>query len=372
MRQILKFVIAILLCTFCTSEDEEGLSANSTDGVFIFYLGGNNNLSDEVFDKIESINQAYNIDKNISQKIIILYSTQQEYPSLVEVTSGKNEAILKKIKNYKYANMADPLFFTNFLIEIQDLYPARQYGLILFSHSSGWIPQNTLTEPRKSSRSILNDNGDEMEMIDFAKSIPPKMFEFIIFESCFMSGIEVAYELRNKTNYIVASSTEIISPGFTSIYPNSLQHIWKNTPDLISFAKDYFYYYNSLEGLFRSATISVIDTRQLEALASYINAINTNEETPLNNLQHFDRIYKKLYFDFQDYYSHFLDEKGNEILHNYINSCVVYKANTDYFIRERINKHCGLTTYILQDQYPYLNQKYKELAWYKAINKNIQ
>lgn len=192
--------------------------------------------------------------------------------------------------------MADPLFFTNFLIEIQDLYPARQYGLILFSHSSGWMPQNTLTEPRKSSRSILNDNGDEMEMIDFAKSIPPKMFEFIIFESCFMSGIEVAYELRNKTNYIVASSTEIISPGFTSIYPNSLQHIWKNTPDLISFAKDYFYYYNSLEGLFRSATISVIDTRQLEALASYINAINTNEETPLNNLQHFDRIYKKTIF----------------------------------------------------------------------------
>ena len=53
MRQILKFVIAILLCTSCTSEDEEGLSANSTDGVFIFYLGGNNNLSDEVFDKIE-------------------------------------------------------------------------------------------------------------------------------------------------------------------------------------------------------------------------------------------------------------------------------------------------------------------------------
>ena len=257
MRHIIRFVLAIILCTACTGEDEEGLSTNSTDGVLIFYLGGNNNLSDEVYDKIESINQAYNIDKNISQKIIILYSTQQEYPSLVEITSGKDEATQKKIKNYKYANMADPLFFSDFLIEIQDLYPARQYGLILFSHSSGWMPQNTLTEPMISPRSILNDNGDEMEMIDFAKSIPPKMFEFIIFESCFMSGIEVAYELRNKTNYIVASSTEIISPGFTPIYPNSLQHIWKNTPDLISFAKDYFGYSNSLEGLFRSATISV-------------------------------------------------------------------------------------------------------------------
>lgn len=127
--------------------------------------------------------------------------------------------------------MADPLFFTNFLIEIQDLYPARQYGLILFSHSSGWMPQNTLTEPRKSSRSILNDNGDEMEMIDFAKSIPPKMFEFIIFESCFMSGIEVAYELRNKTNYIVASSTEIIFPDLL-LYIQILYSIYGKIPQI--------------------------------------------------------------------------------------------------------------------------------------------
>ncbi len=98
MRHIIRFVLAIILCTACTGEDEEGLSTNSTDGVLIFYLGGNNNLSDEVYDKIESINQAYNIDKNISQKIIILYSTQQEYPSLVEITSGKDEATQKKNK----------------------------------------------------------------------------------------------------------------------------------------------------------------------------------------------------------------------------------------------------------------------------------
>ncbi|MDR0699811.1 MAG: hypothetical protein LBG28_11440, partial [Tannerella sp.] len=32
-----------------------------------------------------------------------------------------------------------------------------------------------------------------------------------------------------------------------------------------------------------------------------------------------------------------------------------------------IERHSGLTTYILQDVYPYLNSVFKASAWYKAV-----
>ena len=47
-----------------------------------------------------------------------------------------------------------------------------------------------------------------MEITDFAMALPDHLFEFIIFEACNMAGIEVAYELRNKAAYIMASSAQ--------------------------------------------------------------------------------------------------------------------------------------------------------------------
>jgi len=40
-----------------------------------------------------------------------------------------------------------------------------------------------------------------------------KKMEYILFDNCYMSSIEVAYELRNVTNYLIASPTEIMAYG---------------------------------------------------------------------------------------------------------------------------------------------------------------
>ena len=84
--------------------------------------------------------------------------------------------------------------------DVTRLYPAKSYGLIVFSHGSGWLPPHTLVN---GSRSIIIDNDNEMEITDFAMALPDHLFEFIIFEACNMAGIEVAYELRNKAAYIM-------------------------------------------------------------------------------------------------------------------------------------------------------------------------
>lgn len=120
--------------------------------------------------------------------------------------------------------------FGRVLQEVADAYPADSYGLIFFSHASGWLPAGTLQKPQtpqNRSRSIGVDDGgmgrSEMDMADFADAIPGGMFDFIVFETCLTAGAEVAYQLRGKTDFMLASSAEIVSPGFTPVYPLALR-----------------------------------------------------------------------------------------------------------------------------------------------------
>ena len=62
-----------------------------------------------------------------------------------------------------------------------------------------------------------------MELADFASALPlpnHRKWDFILFEGCYMGSVEVAYELKDKTEAIIASPTEIVSPGMTEVYPS--------------------------------------------------------------------------------------------------------------------------------------------------------
>jgi hypothetical protein len=88
-------------------------------------------------------------------------------------------------------------------------------------------------------------------------------------------------------------------------------------------------------------------------------------------MQHFDRNAYHLFFDFGQYYSSLLDTEEQEPqLQQLISDCVVWKASTAYFMQGyggfAITEHSGLTTYIMQEGYPALNENYTALDWYKA------
>lgn len=87
-----------------------------------------------------------------------------------------------------------------------------------------------------------------------------------------MAGLEVAYELKDKTQYIVGSSAEMLSPGFTPVYQQMFPLLYKKEADLPAVATAYYDYYNSMEGDNRSATISVIQTSGLEMLKVQLRA----------------------------------------------------------------------------------------------------
>jgi len=360
-----KILLSVLIVSAYFSCDKNTEEEGPNQRTVLVYLGRDNNLSGTEEDKLKSIMNGWD---GTNGKLLVFQDTKQDKPCLQEVYHSDGVNHTRIITAYENENSADPALLEQVLREMVNRFPALSYGLIVFSHASGWLPEGALVSPR----SIIEDQKREMELTDFSDAIPDRLFDFIIFEACFMGGIEVMYELKEKTDYILVSSAELLSPGFAPIYLSSIDELFLKEPDLLQFAKNAFDYVDKQSGLYRSGTLSIIKTSELTALGNFIKTTNwLPEEVNVDAIQYFDRNRFHLFFDFEDYYQ---EKTDNELvkteLAELINACVIYRAATPYFMSKygfQIKRHSGLTTYIEQEEYPYLNQEYQKLRWYREV-----
>lgn len=366
MKYLYMFCLLLLLCG-CHKEDD--VPSVLLARTLLIYLGGDNSLDAETYDKLIQIKNGWH--DGINGKIIVYQDTPfKDSPRLIEI-DGKSEKGYITIHTYDQENSASPEVLSRVIDDVTQLYPAKSYGLLVFSHASGWLPPHTLDN---SSRSIIIDKDDEMELTDFAMALPDHLFNFIIFEACNMSGIEVIYELRNKAEYILASSAPIVSPGFTPVYTASIPYLFEEVPNLKHFAENYFNYWNSIEGDKRSATISLVKTAELSSLAELVRQINLQISTsflPVDGFQNYDGVLDApfYFFDFAQYYQSLVDKNTYNVLQEYINRCVIYKRATPFYATAEgifpIASFSGITTYIRQRDLADLNKEYTRLQWYE-------
>lgn len=349
----------------CDSDDVE---STKIDQVLLVYMGGDNNLSDESNLKLNALSRGWQSDPK--SKVLIYQDTKDASARLLEISDNGSFIILQ---HYGEENSADKGVFHRVIAKTKALYPQARFNLLVFSHASGWLPAGSLLSPKSSikAKSIFVDAENEMEFTDFASAIPEKAFHTIIFEACFMAGIEVVYQLKDKADYILASSTELLSPGFTYIYPQELNKLVYNNNE--QFMQAAFNYFDQQNGDMCSATFSLIKTDSLDILADYIKQnCDFTKEITLSELQHFDRYSYRLFFDFEDYYIRLMPEDKKESFLKLIDGVIVNKLATKTFMLGyngfRINKHSGLTTYIMQKEFVNLNESYEYMDWYKAIN----
>ncbi|MDR2626432.1 MAG: hypothetical protein LBC40_00165, partial [Dysgonamonadaceae bacterium] len=276
---------AVAVFFISCESSEEAVYPEITDRVFLVYLGGDNSLSGETYQKIAAIKAGLPAGNS---KVLIYHDPSNAAPVLTEMQNRNGQTLSDTLAVYGEENSASATVFARVVNEVREKYPAATYGLLVFSHASGWLPPGALNNPG-GLRSVIIDGNAEMEIVDFARAIPDEAFDCIVFEACFMAGIEVAYELKDKTDYILASSAEIVSPGFTEIYPESLGLLLNGRPEAFAEqAFDYFAKHKTVE--MRSATFSVIKMAGLQALATFISE-NCRIDRPVDILtvQHFDR-----------------------------------------------------------------------------------
>lgn len=393
--------------------------------IFIVYSMGYNNISRYLKEDIEELIANTDLSNGRDRVIIFSHLCQRGIynvptsPILTEVSNDiYGNVICDTLKIYPDSVIgADAETVNDVLTYIKDEFPAESYGILFSSHGTGWTPENYCIDPSDFDpdekedniwgfsvrRNVLPkpawvypDSDDipmvkgigvhespkntyrEMEIQELADAIPMKM-DYIIFDACFMGGIEVAYEFRDICDMMVASQTEIIAEGMD--YVTMVSYLLNSEkPDLEGFCDNYYIYYNTHSNTtYRSATISLIDCRKLEPLAESCRAIFSTCRDGIASLEgrslvqpYYQKSYAHLHKWFHDLESIVTNCGASEeqlgTFRNALEGCVIYKAATESFFNSeiKINTHSGLSMYLPYKNRTYLNDFYKTLEWNKA------
>ena len=387
---------AAALLAGCERRDEEP-PVPAPGRTVLAYMASDNDLNGETSDKIAALCRGRAAAR--AGELLIYADTPQGARLLRALPDGTQQTVAE----YGAENSASPAVLGRTLRETMNAFPAPGYGLVFFSHGSGWLPQGALQSPGRTSsgtigsRSMGRDESDEqtphaeMELEEFASAIADGSLDFIVFEACLMAGAEVAYALRDKAECMLASSAEILSPGFTLVYGSALKYLLDASapaPEcLTAFGSAYMGHVATQTGVYRSATLSVVDLHEMEPLAARMAELPTlsvRESDITDDLQRFDRPGSygdnpavARYFDLEDCAQHLAGEIG--ALREQLRRTVVWKDQTERFMVGDdgnygryngfdITAHSGLTVYLPRAELAALNEAYRRTAWYRAVS----
>lgn len=204
-----------LLFTACNQDDDPVPPEVGSRTVLVYIVADNNLSSFAKEDVEEMIAGMESVD--LSSSNLLVYQDDRVAPVLFRISRNKKGRLEKEIiKEYAEQVSTKASVMKEVMHRAFYEYPADSYGLVYWSHADGWIPYPV---PSASTRWIGQDTGEgqdnRMNISDFVDVLDDGMphFDFIMFDACFMMSVEVAYEVRNYTDYYIGSPTENPGPG---------------------------------------------------------------------------------------------------------------------------------------------------------------
>lgn len=365
-----------MLILLSCSQKEEDSAHPLPERTVLVYMGADNNLYRSARADIEEMLAAATpANGNLVVYLDAPAWSADTCPQLFSIRQGK--AI--PAKQYGQHNSASGEVLQSVVGDAMSLFPAQSYGLVLWSHGTGWLPKGaysdlTSSEPSSSARpqSFGREGGSEIGIAELAEALPVK-FEFIIFDACLMSGIEVLYQLRSKANTIVASPTEALVAGLP--YTEAVPCLFTTPVSYAQLAQSYMSYYKSQTGSDQSATIAVVDAGQLEPFASLLSGILSADEAEIaqpdkDKIQKYDLLEESVFYDLEDYLENIVDDPAQLLLlRQQLSKMVIYHDFTPYLLGKLpIVRSCGVSIYLSSGNAA-LDAGYKQLDWSLNIEK---
>lgn len=375
---ILAIMVLLAACNKTETVYPEG------DRTVLFYLAGDNNLSGDGYNNINSLLRGM---KGVAGRVVIYFDPAGSAPCLMTI-KGSDSPVLDTVALYEEENSADPAVLQRVIGEMKLRYPSDSYGLILWSHGTGWFPEGYSSPGSTSYRranqpyiptkwfgqdaTLAEGRGDSyMEIADLAAALTGH-FDFIMFDACFMASVEVLYELRDKADYFVASPAEIISDGFP--YEAAAPYFWGGEEDLKQVCREYYNYYanHPKSELHRSGMLSLVKASELGALAQAAHqAVGSVGESGVGSVWRYPLSRLDLpdvFYDLGDYVN-VMGGDGKAAFEEQLARTVVYKVTTPKMFGEEIpsDRYSGLSCYIPQSRWQDMNDFYSTLEWAQTV-----
>lgn len=407
--------MAIFVVTACSKDEDEPQppTDNTTSRVVLAYMAAENNLAaDAKADFSEMIEGCAEMTDNDTLLVFIDDCSKEGMPCIYEITKKDSKSKISELQPvYTFdedINSASPDALDKTLDILFSRYKADSYGLVFWSHGSGWAPSNykgdissearpvpeSLRRPALTSFGVDTGNnsykgtGHQMNITDMAnvlKKYPAT--EFIMFDACFMQSVEVAYELRNCTKHIIASPAEI--PAWGAPYQKLIKHLTADMFNPNEVITTYHSHYKEFYARY-GILLSVVDCGYLEQFANIQNEMwqkygKNIENTDLASLLNyflFDEWNR--YCDIPDCYdikgvmkSVITDNDDYTAWEEGLNLLLPYSCSNPTWFSGYSNalhsvyqeQYSGLTMYVEQDKYTdhHFYNAYKSMSWAKAM-----
>ncbi len=167
-------------------------------------------------------------------------------------------------------DMGKPQTLKDFLDWAKTYYPADHYGVIVWNHGNGWR-----RKPNKESRAVSYDDetGNAIQIWELNAAFSGHHFDFIAWDSSLMQMQEVAYEIRDKADFIVGSEESPPAEGYR--YDTLFAKFRDNPNDTPLNLTKAFVDTTLAHGGYASQKItqSVIDPTKLPALSAATNTL---------------------------------------------------------------------------------------------------
>ena len=222
----------------CTVTVEPGDPLKSSRTVLV-YVAADNTLSGFALPDFEEMKVGMAKVEDVDVNFLV-YIDKGGSPQLLELKNENGTVVEKVVKTYSSRNSVG-------VSETQEVfaavfsntqYQADSYGLVYWSHGDGWLPYPLGANTRWVGQDI--GNGDKRmnisEFVEILETAPH--FDFILFDACFMQSVEVAYELRDYTDYCIGSPTEIPGPGAS--YDELVPAMFFSEDAAVDIAKAYY------------------------------------------------------------------------------------------------------------------------------------
>ena len=407
-------MMVVVMMTACSSNDDafepvqpspkdhESRSVAQAKTVLV-YMAGRNDLAGIVNVDLNEMKQgSKRLGNNDNLLVFVRRDKSEQLPWLARIKNGvvTDSVSLKDmgITSSDGENRAsDPVVMEGVMRYAFSHYPAMygNYGLVLWGHGSGWQMKNEVK--RVNSRAFGVDKGEYGRalwmniptMANILKGMPH--LKFIMADCCNFMCLEVLYELRNVTDYIIGSPAEIPDQGapYDEIVPDM-------------FADGRFYtsiidkYYKSVNGYL---PLTAVQSSQMEQLAQAthqaMQAVQSNlngdyaDMTGLIHYYHTDddsdfHPEYNIFYDAGDFFLAHAPQDAYQQWKQSLDQAVVEHRNATIWSTDKVwfmkysdftvtdAKMHGVSMFVEQNpakgNYAKYNEDIKKMAWWNAIN----
>ena len=245
------------------------------------------NLMDVILSR-ENILLAYRaIKKNKglkSTRVFVFMSTSATESSLFELTYNSSTFTVEHqmLENYTGTAYTTTEGLTDIIGEVKQQAEALNYALIIGGHGTGWnnisdwtdYPNQAKRKAALKTRSFGGlDNTYAINVSSLAQAIETNgiKMQYILFDACYMSNVETAYELKDVTNFLISSSSEVMGEGIP--YKTIWSYLCSSVPNYSSAVSGIVNFYKNSNVPY--CNMAAIDCRQIDKLASIMKEINS-------------------------------------------------------------------------------------------------